>query len=302
MRRLIITIIICLLTTSLHAGGVGTTGGQFLKIGVGAKPLATGGAFGTISDDANALYYNPAGIGRVGGLEILSTYGMWYQDIYYGYLGAVKSLPGLKSSIGVSAMYMGADNIPSYDETGIQPEDEPYHSAVNMGFGVTWAFNLGNNLSVGVTGKYIDSTLETVQATAMDFDIGVRFSAGPGIVLGASVQNVLESEVKFISEGYPLSRNIRAGIGYKINTMMVGVDVNVSSEGGMGVKFGGEYVYNNIVFLRGGYNMPLGGSLDFFSGISVGGGLSFNKILVDYALVPHPDLGLTHRVSLTLKL
>ena len=140
-------------------------------------------------------------------------------------------------------------------------------------------------------------------ATAYDMDIGVRFAMGPSMVLGVAVQNVLESEVKFIDEGYPLSRNVRVGIGYRLGTAMVGMDVvNMLTEGSMNIKLGGEYVYNKIVFFRAGYNMPMGNSIDFFSGICAGGGLSFDKILFDYAFVPYGDLGFTHRFSLTLKL
>ena len=299
MKKILIFVLLFFCASGLYAEGMGTTGGQFLKIGVGAKPMASGGAFGTISDDANALYFNPAGIGKVDGLEILTTGGLWFQNIYYGYLGVVKSMPGINSSIGFSALYLGVDDIPGYDDTG-NPIDS--HNAIDMGIGVTYALNLGDNLSLGITGKYINESLETFTATAFDMDIGLRFAMGSNMILGCAVQNLLQSEVKFISEGYPLARNIRAGIGYRLNTVMLGMDVTSGSDSGTDLRFGGEYVYNNIVFLRAGYNMPVGEDLDFFSGICAGGGLSFEKILFDYAFVPYGELGLTHRFSLTLKL
>jgi hypothetical protein len=39
--------------------------GEFLTLGVGARALAMGGGYGALSDDATALYWNPAGLGQV---------------------------------------------------------------------------------------------------------------------------------------------------------------------------------------------------------------------------------------------
>jgi hypothetical protein len=41
---------------------VGISTAQFLKIGVGRRASAMGDAFVAISDDASALYWNPAGL------------------------------------------------------------------------------------------------------------------------------------------------------------------------------------------------------------------------------------------------
>ncbi len=40
---------------------VGTTGFSFLKLGVGAKAIAMGGAYSAVADDPSIIYYNPAG-------------------------------------------------------------------------------------------------------------------------------------------------------------------------------------------------------------------------------------------------
>ena len=40
----------------------GTTSGEFLLFGAGARGTALGGAFVALAMDASALYYNPAGV------------------------------------------------------------------------------------------------------------------------------------------------------------------------------------------------------------------------------------------------
>ena len=49
----------------------GTTAGQFLKLGVGSRAMALGGAFTAIANDASALYWNPSGLSRIKGSQIL---------------------------------------------------------------------------------------------------------------------------------------------------------------------------------------------------------------------------------------
>ena len=52
--------------------------------------------------------------------------------------------------------------------------------------------------------------------------------------------------------------------------------------------------------LRGGYNTRTAGDVTGFTGFSFGVGLNYDKVGFDYALVPFGDLGLTHRMSLSL--
>lgn len=50
----------CLINqATTYAKGLGTTGAQFLKVGMGARPLAMAGAFSAVSDDVNSIYYMP---------------------------------------------------------------------------------------------------------------------------------------------------------------------------------------------------------------------------------------------------
>ncbi|HOM87997.1 MAG TPA: hypothetical protein PLU42_08165, partial [Spirochaetota bacterium] len=58
---LILFIIINAINTIFAAGSGGTSGADFLEIGVGSRPLGMGEAFTAEVNDINAIYYNPAG-------------------------------------------------------------------------------------------------------------------------------------------------------------------------------------------------------------------------------------------------
>ncbi|MBU1949760.1 MAG: hypothetical protein KJ970_02350, partial [Candidatus Eisenbacteria bacterium] len=71
MKRYLLFIMFCFLLLPVPAFGarefakVGTIGGQFLKIPMGARPVAMGSAYVSLADDANSVFWNPAGIARL---------------------------------------------------------------------------------------------------------------------------------------------------------------------------------------------------------------------------------------------
>ena len=50
---------------------VGTSAAQFMKIGVGARATAMGESFVAVSNDASAIFWNPAGIASLTTNEVL---------------------------------------------------------------------------------------------------------------------------------------------------------------------------------------------------------------------------------------
>src|SRR5438045_3246800 len=56
-------------TTPENFNNVGSSGAVFEKIGVGARAAGMGGAYSALADDISALYWNPAGIARLKGIN-----------------------------------------------------------------------------------------------------------------------------------------------------------------------------------------------------------------------------------------
>jgi len=70
----------------------GTTAAKFLTIGIGSRPAGLGNAFVSIADDPTAMYWNPAGISRLGGHEAIVNHNNWFAGISLDYSGAVIKL------------------------------------------------------------------------------------------------------------------------------------------------------------------------------------------------------------------
>ena len=93
-RVLVVIISIMTLACAGYANGPGTTGANFLKIGVGARAAALGDAFTVIVNDSTSLYWNPAGLVEMKQRQFSATYNMWFAGINQGYLGIGFPLSG----------------------------------------------------------------------------------------------------------------------------------------------------------------------------------------------------------------
>src|ERR1035437_6997831 len=72
MKKTIFTAFIALMIPAAVLIAAGGDSFAFLKLGVGTRATGMGCAFTSIADDASAAYYNPAGTGKLQGLELMA--------------------------------------------------------------------------------------------------------------------------------------------------------------------------------------------------------------------------------------
>ncbi|NIV13319.1 MAG: PorV/PorQ family protein, partial [Aliifodinibius sp.] len=183
MRRRSYIFIIALLPIGLALGqfsgkvsNVGTTAAPFLEIGVGARALGMGGAFVSTANDASALYWNPAGLGRLQQLEVMFVHTEWIADITFDYVGAVLPL-GRYGALGASitTLNMGEMQV----RTILQPEGTgELFDAKDMALGISYGLNLTDRFSIGFNSKYIYQKIWKETAQGFAIDIGTLFTTG----------------------------------------------------------------------------------------------------------------------------
>ena len=64
---------------------VGMAGGQFLKIGHGARGSAMAGAVAAITDDLSSIFWNPAGIAEIPSLTVGFDYTSWFAGFNHNF-------------------------------------------------------------------------------------------------------------------------------------------------------------------------------------------------------------------------
>ncbi|MBU2573064.1 MAG: PorV/PorQ family protein [Elusimicrobia bacterium] len=305
------TCILALMLLALSCSGAnaeGAAGGQFLRIGVGAKATALGEA-GSTASGAQSMFYNPAGLSDVKDTEFSFSQVKWIMDINYSNLAlARKSAAGV---YGLAVNYLSAPSIGKYDKYGNQLMDS--YSVRDMAVTFGYGRQATPRRSWGLDIKYISSRLESASAGALALDAGIKYDSVPGVFnMGFVLQN-LGTQLKYLSDNDPLPLNIKAGGRYLFRTedgtgdrnaqnVSVLADLNYMKGPGyyanLGLELMVNYTEGTLCALRGGYKTHAGGGA---GGLSFGFGVDTKKYAVDYAYSPMGDLGKAHRLSLTLR-
>jgi len=294
--------------------GAGTTGATFLKIEAGARPVAMGGAFVAVADDANTTYWNPAGLATLTGREITAMHNEWLEDIRYEFLGYAQPIESAKGSqgFGVSAMCLYTSGMESRTTETLEPEGT--FGAYDIAVAGAYGLRVSEVVSIGANLKVIHQRIEDEIAWSGAIDLGLLYiqpKGRGGIRLGLVVQNIGPG-IKFIEESDPLPLNIRAGIAKILELESIGskitlaADINAPIDNVPNGHFGVEFVYERMKDIRlagrVGYKTNTIKDLNILSGLSTGLGFVWKRIGVDYVWVPYGDLGNTHRISLTIKM
>lgn len=300
---IVIVVAVMIVSYQLTEAGnskVGTTGAQFLKIGVGGRPIGMGSAYAGIADDVNALYWNPGGLAQIKDTEFMAMHNMWFQSINHEYVGFAHGL-GDKGTVGLGITYLTVADIEK--RAGDTDDADGTFSATDMAAALAYGLEVTEGVYTGLSVKYISQKLDTESATGIAGDIGVLYKASEQLGIGLAVQN-LGTKIKFIETGDPLPMNIKAGVGYRpIETLTVGLDVNVPNDNNVNVATGLEYNLklgeNFSLIPRAGYKT--GTDLGALSGVGAGVGFNLGTIGLDFAYVPCGDLGNSIRVSISGK-
>ena len=312
----------------------GTTAAGFLGIDMGPRGTAMGGAYVSVANDVSAMYWNPAGIARINGFEASFTNTKWIADLSLNFAGAVLPL-GDVGNIGINATFLTMDQI---ERTTIsQPEGTgEFFDAGSYAFGLSYARNLTNQFSIGVNAKYIDERLYHSSATGFALDVGALFDTKfYGLMLGMSISNYgtklqldgrdmdvqhdIDASVsgnnpninsRLMTDPYDLPLLFRVGVSMDVlkgaanSNLIISVDALHPSDDVDSINIGGEYVFEEILYLRAGYKGLFAKDSEY--GWNYGGGIRYSiggtTIHFDYSYIDFGILKSAHMFNIGLGL
>ncbi|MEO8209469.1 MAG: PorV/PorQ family protein, partial [bacterium] len=263
--------------------GAGNTGLTFLKLGVGARSIAMGEAYSSLSDDATAYIYNPARLNFGVKSNVSLMHNASVQDVNTDFIAA-KFILSSSLALGVGFLSTGVNNIEIRQIPGASIGT---FDAQNLSTGVSLGYKINPNLSIGVTGKFLFEKIYVDEASGFGFDLGSNYSKDNFSI--ALVLSNLGSMSPLKNQKSKLPSLIRLGGSYKYSKnnfgLTFGLDgLKVFDGGEFHVLAGGEAAYKDFVFLRLGYQTSYENR-----GISTGIGFKYKALAVDYAFVPYQN-------------
>lgn len=263
MRVLLFVII--MLSQSVFAG--------FEKTNLGSRANALDGAFVGLSDDCWSIFYNPAGLSRL----IQNEAAVYYSPRPFGLSELSTTAFAATYSTKIGALALAARKY-GFD---LYKEISGTLSYANLFLGI----NIGTNFHI--------HTL-TIKGYGNDYtigvDVGIMFPLAYNLLFGFSVKNMNAPTIGKLKEKLP--QVFSFGTSYSpINNLVLLMDYEKEIIFDGSLKAGFEYWIFEFAALRFGINEKP-------STISGGLGLKYSPLKIDYAIVSHQELGLTHSITI----
>jgi len=321
--------------SAVDVSKTGTTAATFLEISVGAPAIGLGGAFVSLSNDATALYWNPAGIAKLTGSEAVLSHTDWIADTKFDFAGIVLPV-GSFGTLGFSLTSLSMADMPV---TTVEMPDGTgeYFSAGDIAAGLSYGRLLSDRFSVGFTAKFIQQSIWHETADAFAVDVGTLFKTDlfGGMVIGATLSNFgtpmtlagsdtrqflqldatkpgtnnqIPADIEMNSWDLPL----RFQIGVSTNVVdnetyrwTVAVDAIHPNDNYESVDVGTEFALRDFIFIRAGYQSLFLSQSE--GGLSLGLGVtsslvsSSSLVKFDYAYRDYGRLEGVHSFSLAVR-
>lgn len=277
----IILLLISLSTLGYSQSG-GSNGLSFLKIGSGARNIALGDNGAVFANDVSAIFYNPAQL-KAGNPEIIFTHNAWIQDAATELLGVKFSLFNLPIGVGINST-----SIKGFE---VRTKPGPVETTFNTHYffaSLSTAFSLVDDLSTGITVKYLYEDIFYDNAEGIGFDFGLYYKSPiENLFLSAVVKNIGKLN-QLQKEATKLPAEIRVGPVYQYDLSEYNISVQTGGEfqkylaqDDVHINFGTEIMYNKMFALRLGYQTNY-----LSKDISGGLGIYWNQFAFDYAMTP----------------
>ena len=310
MRKIIvIAVIAAVCAVTAFAGKEGTSGAQFLKIGVGARAAAMGDAYDPIASGPEAIFWNAAGLVNVENQGFTISDNEWAAETRL-VSGAYARKVGF-GTVGVMAHTMMYGN---FDETTVEEPDGTgkTFSANDMTVGLAMGRRLTDRFSVGGTAKFVRLAFSGVEgvdpAMGVAFDVGTQYDTGfrtlrmaialqnlgPDMKYGGTYRELQRNRSEWLDEefsGFSLPVVVRLGVAYDpIENLTLVANASHPNDSRERLDFGGEWWPVKMLAVRGGYKV------NYYEASFTGGvGLKLSGLRADFA---YADMG---RLNMSLK-
>lgn len=318
-----VILVLFILSSPIYAqkrGKLGQAGLTFLDIPVGPRATGMGNAYICVGNDANAVFWNPAGIAFVSNREIVGNHTSWIADINH-LSGAFVYNSGKYGVFGISFITMDYGKMIG---TRVAFTEEGYEnigdlSPSEFAVGIAYARQVTDKFSFGIHGKYVNQDLgksitgymiadtNTVENSISEFafDFGTIFYTGfKDLRIAMSTRN-FSREVSYRLESFPLPLTFSFGAAMNIlsffdmedHTLTLAIDAIHPRDYPERINSGLEYWFRDIFAIRAGYKFGTDEE-GYTLGLGLKQGVGMIKFKIDYSFSDFGHFDPVHMISI----
>lgn len=326
MKRQFCVAILLLVLTGARASDLthGKYGRDFLDHGAGARYLGMGSAAVSHVNDISAIYWNPAGLGRVLSKQIHAMHDERFAGaVNWDFVGGGLPLSA-DGTLGFGFFRSGVDQVPLtrlrdpsrglgdvyVDEEGRLVINDPYaYDWINqqeMAFVVSLGRKRSETLYYGASVRVLRKTMDRYSAWGLGFDVGAQWNPWRALWLGGMLSDATTTLLAWEGGNKEYFKpRLTLGASYLVDagrfTFRPAVDLRNSLD-----NMGGS-----AQFHAGRLDMDLGVGLEvrvmriaalrlgsFRGDLTGGAGFNVGRLALDYGFSSSSDLGDSHRISI----
>ncbi len=292
---------------------------EFLNFGIGARAVAMGSAFTGLSNDLNAVQWNPAGLSETESIAFDTHYNSLFEDMSYS--GVTLALPSwFSTTFGFSYYLLNSGSISktSASNRGLFLSDDGSFTVKDSLMVATIANRSFKYVELGANLKRASESIDNASASTMLYDIGIILNVLPQLRIGATMRNQ-GGDVKFIDAEDKINGSTSVGVTVRPwRNMFLTSDIKKVRGYDSEIDYGGEYVIGKnvtaawvrkkneetpeptvvpLLALRAGLRTNVSDAGDETSQLTFGAGFFIKRFHLDYAFSDYGELGPTHQFT-----
>jgi hypothetical protein len=332
LSNISITLLLCVFVPVPAVGqgfsNVGHASANFLKIPVEPVGAALGNSLVASAEGVLGLYWNPGALAYTEGTEVMFSRMNWIGDTRVSFAGIAQDIgPG---AIGLSVTALTMDDMEITTEFQPNGTGERFSSG-SYAVGLSFGMKIIDRFSFGGTVKYVHEYIWETRGSTYAFDFGSVYTTDfhhmrigmrianfggdmtfSGTPIDSKPDGIAQSGISYsydprlerVAEESPLPQTFNVGISVEPvemdgHRMTLTAAVNDPNDNVTQMEYGGEYSWNEMVFVRAGYKTG-------FDEQNISGGIGLKVLLagmttrVDFAYAAFGQLGSVGVLSLRL--
>lgn len=294
---------------------------SFLKNDMNPRSTALGGTSVSLDADGFAAFTNPAAAADIENFTAsLSNYTVG-AGIQQSFVSVLIPRKEKLSTFGVSfnMLNSGAMDV----RTEFQPEGtgEKFY-VTNMAFAVTYAQQLSDMFSAGVSLKYIYEQIDSYNNSAITADVSFLYKTdykdlnfavmiqnfgGASSISGDEIPSDFNRSINPEADDYSVPTVFSLGASFvpwkkEKQSLLLGVQLNHPTDNSENYSLGLEYEYLKLLYLRGGYKLNVNGQPFPTFGFGLRHRIGGHPLAINYAANPTEYLGIRHTVGLSFSI